>query len=90
MKRPHHQDTRKHVDGTGDIKKDLTEKQLAAIGALILAYNKLEDSIESMFGVVTGVKDQMFLEVSSRITSIDIKLEIIKQAGLFSALYSSS
>jgi hypothetical protein len=49
MKRPHHQDTRKHADGTGDIKKDLTEGQLAAIGALILAYNKLEDSIERKY-----------------------------------------
>jgi len=81
MKRAHHQDTRKHADGTGDIKKDLTEEQLAAIGALILAYNKLEDSIESMFGVVTGLKDQLFLEVSSRITSVDIKIDIIKQGA---------
>jgi hypothetical protein len=78
MKRPHSAVTRKFVGTTGDIKQDLSEKQLATIGALILAYNKLEDEIENMFSVVTGLKDQMLSEISSRITSIDIKLDIIK------------
>ena len=78
MKRQHSAITRKFVGTTGDIKQDLSEKQLATIGALILAYNKLEDEIENMFSVVTGLKDQMLSEISSRITSIDIKLDIIK------------
>ena len=51
---------------TRDIKKDLTENQLAAFGAAALAYNILEDQIDALLHVVTNVPDWLITEVSSR------------------------
>jgi hypothetical protein len=40
MKCTHSATTRRYVGTTGDIKKDLSQEQLAAIGAVAMAYNK--------------------------------------------------
>ena len=63
---------------TGDIKTDLTERQLATIGAVSFAYTKLEDRITDLFSIVTGLQGQMLLEVETRINGIDGKIGIIK------------
>ena len=71
------QDKPAKVHSTGDIKKDLTEKQLIAFGAAALAYNILEDQIDALLGVVTNVPDWLIPEVSSRIHGLDGKVAII-------------
>jgi hypothetical protein len=86
MKRPRLPATSRPVFMAGDIKRDLTKEQLAAIGAISLAYNKAEDRIDDLFGVVTALDGQMRLEVSTRINGIDGKIAIIthgaKEFGL--------
>src|SRR5215211_92995 len=81
MKRPQKKDRPKDVHSTGDIKRDLTEKQLAAIGAVTLAYNVLEDQIDALMFAVTGIPDWLFPEVSSRIHGLDGKTAIIQAAA---------
>lgn len=77
---PHKKDTPKSVHSTRDIKKDLTENQLAAFGAAALAYNILEDQIDALLHVVTNVPDWLIKEVSSRIHGLDGKAAIINKA----------
>ncbi len=66
---------------TFDIKKDLTEKQLAAIGAAALAFNVLEEQIDELLFAVTRTPRWLFPEVSSRIHGLEGKVAIIK-AGI--------
>jgi hypothetical protein len=65
---------------TGNIKSDLTEKQLAAFGAAVLAYNVLEDQIDTLLLVATRIPDWLFPEVSSRIHGLEGKIAIIREA----------
>jgi hypothetical protein len=81
MKRPHDPVTQRYVGTTGDIKKDLSQEQLAAIGAVAMAYNKVEEEIEDLFGIATKLEGQMLLEVGTRINGIDGKIAIIKSAA---------
>jgi hypothetical protein len=80
MRRPYNKDKPTDVHSTGDVKKDLTEKQLAAFGAATLAYNILEDQIDALLYVVTNVPDWLAKEVSSRIHGLDGKIAIIHKA----------
>ena len=80
MRRPYNKDKPTDVHSTGDVKKDLTEKQLAAFGAGCLAYNILEDEIDALLYVVTNVPDWLAKEVSSRIHGLDGKTAIIHKA----------
>src|SRR5580704_9313105 len=77
MKRP---STRHTIDRSGDIRKDLTESQLAAIGSVALAYNEVEAVIDFLFVMVLNLPATIAPEVSSRINGMDGKTEIIKSA----------
>jgi hypothetical protein len=86
MKRKPPEGTPTHVDGTGDIKADLSQEQLAAFGAATLAYNFLEDQIDALLFVVTRIPEWLFSEVSSRIHGLDGKIAIIQEAIKHSGL----
>jgi hypothetical protein len=77
-------------DGTGNIKADLTEKQLAAFGAAALAYNVLEDQIDALLFAATRIPDWLFTEVSSRIHGLDGKIAIIQEAIKHSDLVTAT
>ena len=64
-----------------DIKRDIPQKQLAAIGALALAYNEVEATIDKLFFASTDLPEHLQLEISTRIGGIDGTLEIIKTAA---------
>jgi hypothetical protein len=80
MKRKSREDTPKDPYSTGNIKIDLTEKQLAAFGAAALSYNVLEDQIDALLFVTMRVPDWLSAEVSSRIHGFDGKIAIIQKA----------
>ena len=80
MKRKSRDDALVDEHVTGDIKADLTEKQLAAFGAAALAYNVLEDQIDALLSVTTRIPNWLFAEVSSRIHGLDGKTAIIQKA----------
>jgi len=61
-----------------DIKHDVSTKQLAAIGAITLAFNDLESCIELMLCAGANIQDWLFVEVSSRINGLEGKTAIIK------------
>jgi hypothetical protein len=83
MQRPHNPITRRYVGKSGDIKKDLSQQQLAAIGAVAMAYNKVEEEIDDLFWAATQLKGPLSLEVVTRINGIDGKIAIIKAAANF-------
>jgi hypothetical protein len=62
---------------TRDVKQDFSIEQRAAIGAVTLSYNELQYDLESMLHVAIGVPEWLFLGISSRISSLDLKTEII-------------
>jgi hypothetical protein len=61
-----------------DIKRDIPQTQLAAIGALALAFNELEATVDKLFFASTGLPQHLQLEISTRINGIDGTIEIIK------------
>lgn len=65
----------------GDIRADMSEKQLAAIGAVSLAYNEVERDIDLLFFSTTRLNANLQMEVSSRVNGIDGKIEIIKKGA---------
>jgi len=64
-----------------DIKKEIPEKQLAAIGALALAFNEVEAALDRLFFVVTELTEPLQLEVSTRIGGLDGKRPITKKGA---------
>jgi hypothetical protein len=62
----------------GNIKAEIPSAQLAAIGALALAFNEVEATLDRLLFAVTRLEAHLQLEVSTRIAGIDGKLEIIK------------
>jgi hypothetical protein len=80
MKRKFREDTPVDVPEPINIKRDLTLGQLAALGAAALAYNILEDQIDSLLQVATRTPDWISDEVSSRINGKEGTVEIIKRA----------
>jgi hypothetical protein len=63
---------------TGDIRKDLTEKQLAGIGAVAIAYNETEALLDVILARLLGLPPELSIQVTSRIHGIDGKIELIK------------
>jgi hypothetical protein len=65
-----------------DIKNEIPESQLAAIGAMALAFNEAEAALDRLFFVVTGLTEALQLEISTRIGGLDGKIEIIKKGAV--------
>jgi hypothetical protein len=65
---------------TGDIRKDYSEKQLAKIGAVALAYNEAEIQIDALIHLAFNLTGPDALELLSRINGVDGKIEIAKSA----------
>jgi hypothetical protein len=65
----------------GDLKKEVPQSTLAAIGALALAFNEAEANLDRLFFVATGLDESLQLEVSTRINGIDGKIEIISKGA---------
>lgn len=63
---------------TGDIRKDLSDAQLAGIGSIALAYNEAEALIDILVSLVLGLLTNTANEVTSRINGIDGKIELAK------------
>ena len=80
MRRPAKNHKRSDFHRTGDIKRDLSEKQLAAIGAATLAYNVLEDQLDNLLLSATEMPIWLFPEMSSRINGLEGKVHIIQVA----------
>lgn len=78
MRRKANKDSAKYHATVGDIKNELSQRQLAAIGAVAMYYNEMEAWIDTLFWQVTELPSELELEVSTRINGIDGKLEIIK------------
>lgn len=79
MRRPH-KDKPTSILRTGDIKRDLSQGQLAAIGAVTLAFNVLEDELDLLMLVSVGIPVPLFNEISTRIHGIDGKISIVQKA----------
>lgn len=80
MKRPY--TPRKATVRTGDIKRDLSQGQLAGIGAVAVAYNYAEAVIDKMLTQVTGVRGDIGVHLMSRINGVDGKIELIKMKAV--------
>lgn len=63
------------------MRREIPQKQLAAIGALALAFNEVEATLDRMFFLVTLLPEHLQWEVSTRIGGIDGKIEIIKRGA---------
>jgi hypothetical protein len=61
-----------------DIRKDIPQAQLAAIGSVALSYNYAETTINRMLYFTVGMPIALHAEVSSRINGVDGKIAIIK------------
>src|ERR1700732_4274106 len=62
------------VHHTRDVKQDFSRDQLAAVGAVTLAFNELQSTMEAMLQVSTGIPEWLFSEVGSRIHGLDGKI----------------
>src|ERR1700730_12234750 len=63
-----------------DIRKELSKEQLAALGAVALAWNDVEAMIDVLLCVVSGLHYRMWREFTTRINGIDGKFALIKAA----------
>jgi hypothetical protein len=81
MRKKRDKNAKKSDHRLGNIKEEVPEKQLSAIGALALAFNEVEANLDRLFFEVTGLDEHLQLEVSTRIGGIDGKLAIIKRGA---------
>jgi hypothetical protein len=65
---------------TGDIRKDLTQGQLAGIGLVAISYNEVEVLIDAMLGLFLFLRPITWEAVTSRIHGMEGKIEIVKIA----------
>lgn len=65
-----------------DIKKNLSEPQLAAYGACLLAYNECEAAFDALFFRACSLPPPLWEEIARRIGSVDAKHELIKLAAI--------
>ena len=72
--------TSRKTKRTGDIRKDLSDAQLAAIGAAAIAYNEAEVLIDILFNTALGLSPAMVPDLTSRINGVDGKIELAKIA----------
>jgi len=63
-----------------DIRKELSKDQLAALGAVTLAWNDVEAMIDVLLCVVSGLHHRMWREFTTRINGIEGKFALIKSA----------
>ncbi len=63
-----------------DVKTFIPEWQLAAIAAIILAFNELEATIDQFFFLATELDSSIMWDVSTRIGGYEGKIAIIKKA----------
>jgi hypothetical protein len=66
-------------DRSGDIRKDISEKQLAAIGAISIAYNELERIVDYL--LCYGLLGEYNAALAARINGLDGKVELIRLAA---------
>ncbi|MGN6147966.1 MAG: hypothetical protein ACTHPD_05445 [Rhizomicrobium sp.] len=63
-----------------DVKRDLSQPQLASIGAIAIAFNELEFLLEAFLYTALGLPGQLWFDVVKRISSIEAKTDIAKLA----------
>jgi hypothetical protein len=63
-----------------DVRKDLTQAQLAGIGAVALAWNDAEAMYDLLLCVTLGLHHSLWRDVATRINGIDGKHAIIRKA----------
>ena len=71
MKRPYKSKPPKPYQVISDIRKDISQAQLAGIGAVALAFNYTENTINRMLVVSLKIPGTLHAEVVSRINGID-------------------
>lgn len=81
MKRPRAKDSPNRQTYTGEIRRDLSDEQLALVGAVAMAYNEVEKRIDFLFFIATDLKGELQYEVSTRISGIDGKIAVIKKGA---------
>lgn len=64
---------------TADVKQNLTQEQLAAIGGVAIAWNEMELFIHFMLGYGLWMPWPLVLEVTTRINGIEGQIEIIRK-----------
>jgi hypothetical protein len=75
--------TNRPIKRTGNVRKDMTKTQLAAIGAVSLAYNEAERVLDILLGGNLGLISRgigLTYDLTSRINGIDGKVAIIKSS----------
>jgi hypothetical protein len=77
MRRPR---TTQRAKRTADIRKDMTESQLAGIGAVALAYNEVDSLIDVGVSLALHLWPGVAHEVTSRIFGVESKIELLKLA----------
>lgn len=70
MKRPF-KPTANYRASLGIVDVDFTKDQLAGIGHVAMAYNKVEEELYHLFGLATGLEGRMLAEVFTRIGGTD-------------------
>jgi hypothetical protein len=63
-----------------DIRKELSQEQLAAFGAVALAWNDVEAMIDVLMCVVSGLHHSLWREFTTHINGIEGKFSIIKES----------
>jgi hypothetical protein len=56
-----------------DIKREINAEQLASLGAVILAYNDVEDLVDYVLGISMRLHHRLFVELGSRINGMEGK-----------------
>jgi hypothetical protein len=80
MKRPYSQ-TFESVP-VNDIRKDIPQEQLAALGAVSLSYNYAENTLNRMLYWAIGMPMAMHRDIVTRINGVDGKIAIIKSGAV--------
>jgi hypothetical protein len=72
--------TKLSTNRSGDIRKDLSESQLARIGSVAIAYNEAETLIDILLALSLKLHPTLPAALTSRINGIDGKIELLKIA----------
>jgi len=67
-----------HGKRSGDIRKDVTEAQLAGIGSVALAYNEAEVLVDILMSLSLGLLTASAPEIVGRINGVEGKFELAK------------
>ena len=66
---------------SADIKRRISEKQLAGVGAVILAFNNLKSTFDQFVMTVTDLQGDLGWEVCARLSGLDAKIAVIKKGS---------